>query len=384
MHVSYLSQHLANRGHRILPLCTPGSPLDNDFKKRGFAPHYLSLGGYFHPQAILKLSQLLRTQRAEIIHAHYSRDLWTIVPALARRDLSPVALVLTKHLGTQKPKRDLLHRLIYRRVDYLIAISEVIRANLLATHPVAADRVGVVHHGVDLEEFSPERHDRQAVRAELGWPDELIFGIVGRLQISKGYLEFLEMARRIRQAVPHARFLLIGEASRGEEAEADSILQKIDALDLCNVTKWLGFRKDVARLLSAMDIFVFPSHAEAFGLVLIEAMAMGKAVIASSSDGVLDIVNHEETGLLVPPKEIEPLTQASLVLAENSALRKKLARAGRQHVMTAFSLPNMLANIELIYNKLTHTKGMKRAGAAQAAESVSRNARLPRRASSLP
>lgn len=372
MHVSYLSQHLANRGHRILPLCTPGSPLDNDFKKRGFAPHHFSLGGYFHPRAILKLLQLLRTERVEIVHAHYSRDLWTIVPALARRDLSRIALVLTKHIGTQKPKRDLLHRLIYRRVNYLIAISEVIRANLLATHPVAAEKVGVVHHGVDLEEFSPERHNREVVRAELGWPDELVFGIVGRLQISKGYLEFLEMARRIRQAVPRARFLLIGEASRGEEAEARHILQKIDALDLHSVTQWLGFRKDVARLLSAMDIFVFPSHAEAFGLVLIEAMAMGKAVISSNCDGVLDIVKHGETGLLVPPKEIEALTQAGLALAENPALRNKLAWAGRQHVRAAFSLPGMLANIELIYNKLTHTNGMIMAGAVQAAENASR------------
>lgn len=315
MHVSYLSQHLANRGHRILALCTPGSPLDNDFRKRGFAPHNLSLGGYFHPRAILKLSQLLYSERPEIIHAHYSRDLWTIVPALARRDLSHIALVLTKHIGTQKPKRDLLHQWIYRRVDYLVAISEVIRANLLATHPVAADKVGVIHHGVDLDEFSPEQYERDAVRAELGWsPEELVFGIVGRLQISKGYLEFLEMARRIRQVVSHARFLLIGEASRGEEAEANLILQKIEALDLHMATRWLGFRKDVARLLSAMDVFVFPSHAEAFGLVLIEAMAMEKAVISSNCDGVLDIVKHGETGLLVPPKEIEPLTRAGLNL----------------------------------------------------------------------
>ncbi len=371
MHVSYLSQHLANRGHRILPLCTPGSPLDNDFRKRGFTPHNLRLGGYFHPRALLKLSQLLRTERVEIIHAHYSRDLWTIVPALARRDLSHIALVLTKHIGTQKPKRDLLHRWIYRRVDYLIAISEVIRANLLATHPVAADKVSVVHHGVDLEEFSPERYDREAVRAELGWTDELVFGIVGRLQISKGYLEFLEMACRIRQAVPHARFLLIGEASRGEEAEANHILQKIDHLDLRAVTKWLGFRKDVARLLSAMDIFVFPSHAEAFGLVLIEAMAMEKAVIASNCDGVLDIVKHEETGLMVPPKEIEPLTQAALRLAQNHMLRKKLARAGRQYAISAFSLPGMLTSVELIYNKLNHVNGMTRRGAVHAAENGS-------------
>lgn len=353
MHVSYLSQHLANRGYKILPLCRPGSPLYADFQKRGFQPHDLSLGGYFHPRALLKLAKLLQKEQPEVIHAHYSRDLWTLVPALAHPGMPRIPLVLTKHIGTQRPKRDLLHRYLYRRVDYLIAISEVIRRNLLATHPVSAGKVGVIHHGVDLQEFSPERFEADAVRAELGVSAaHLVFGIVGRLQISKGYLEFLEMARRLRSRLPHARFVLIGGPSRGEEEEAQLILDRIAAAGLQEVTICLGFRQDVARLLAALDVFVFPSHAEAFGLVLIEAMAMGKAVISSNCDGVLDIVKPGQTGLLVPPKDVEALTQAALQLAEDAPLRRRLGTAAERHAAESFSLPKMLAATEAVYHQL--------------------------------
>lgn len=367
MHVSHLSQHLANRGYKILPLCKPGSPLYQDFQRRGFQPHDLSLGGYFHPRALLKLSQLLLTEQPEVIHAHYSRDLWTVVPALMHPGLPRIPLVLTKHVGTQKPKRDLFHRYLYRRVDFLIAISEVIRRNLLATHPVSADKVGVIHHGVDLEEFSPQRFDREAVRAELGLSSgHLVFGIVGRLQISKGYLEFVEMARRLRPRLPHARFVLIGGPSRGEEHEARFILDQINAAGLQEVTFALGFRKDVARLLAALDVFVFPSHAEAFGLVLIEAMAMGKAVISSNCDGVLDIVQSGETGLLVPPQNVAALTQAALQLAEDLPLRRRLGAAARRHAAESFSLAQMLAATEAVYHRLAGDPASMTAGAGAA------------------
>ncbi|MDZ7291337.1 MAG: glycosyltransferase family 4 protein [candidate division KSB1 bacterium] len=350
MHVGFLSTHLAGRGHKIIPVCYPGSPLERDLQERGFTPLRLRLGGYFQPCAINKLARWLERQAVDIVHAHYSRDLWTIVPAL--RCSRRVPLIFTKHIGTQKPKRDFLHRWIYRHVNHVVAISEVIRQNVIATHPVVAERVSVVHHGVDLSRYAPEEIDREAVRSELGLTAEhLVFGIIGRLQVSKGYLEFLEMARRLVLELPQARFLLIGEASRGESSEAEMILGKIREWQLEKVVQHLGFRRDIPRLLAAMDIFVFPSHAEAFGLVLIEAMAMAKPVVSSNCDGVLDIVLDGETGLLVPPRQVEALRQAVLFLARNVEQRVQMGRRARAHVLKFFSLDRMLDAMEFIYHK---------------------------------
>jgi glycosyltransferase involved in cell wall biosynthesis len=351
MHVGILATQLAKRGHKLIPVCCPGSPLDRDLQERGFTPLRLRLGGYFHPRAIHRLARWLDETEVDVVHSHYSRDLWTIVPALQLRK-SSVPLIFTKHLGTQKPKRDALHRWIYRRVNHLVAISEVIYRNVIATHPIPAERVSLVHYGLDLSRFAPNEKERLAARQELGFtPEHLVLGIIGRLQISKGYLEFLELARRLAGEMPHTRYLLIGEASRGETREAEMILGKIRAWRLEKIVQPLGFRRDIPRLLDAMDVFVFPSHAEAFGLVLIEAMAMAKPVVSSNCDGVLDSVCDRETGFLTPPRDVEALCTAVRALARNPAQRLEMGRQARARVLKFFALERMVEALESIYHR---------------------------------
>ena len=184
----FLAKHLANRGHEIIPLCYPGSPLYHDFIEIGFRPYSLKLRGYFHLFEIVRLSNFLSKWQGDIIHSHYSKDLWTIVPALSlHRSLSKKRLIFTKHIGTQKSKHDFLHSWLYRRVDYLIAISRVIKENLLATHPVIDEKVGIIHHGIDLNHFSYKKVDRKSVRDALGFTkDQIIFGIMVAYKLAKG------------------------------------------------------------------------------------------------------------------------------------------------------------------------------------------------------
>ncbi|MFQ5632816.1 MAG: glycosyltransferase, partial [bacterium] len=308
MHVGDIAGTLSEKGDSVYAICAPGSRLENDLRKRKILCHTINAGGYFRPFAILNAAKIFRHIQPDILHVHYSKDLWWVVPGLFFGKKIPA--ILSKHIGTQKPKRDPLHRLLYAHLRFIIAISNVIRKNIIETHPVSADRVVVIHHGVDLSRYNPNAIDRNIQRQQLGFSrTDLVIGIIGRLQASKGYYEFLEMAASLKDDYCHCRFLLVGEASRGEEADAKKILDYIDRLKLQEIVKWCGYREDIPEVLSAMDIFVFPSHAEAFGLVLIEAMAMAKPVIASNCDGVLDIMIDGETGLLVQPKNSPTLTQ---------------------------------------------------------------------------
>lgn len=365
MHVGFLARQLARRGHRVHVICGSDSPLAQNLCESGIEPCHLDLSGYFHPHGILKLARWLEARPVEIVHAHYSRDLWTIVPAMAYSKAGrKLPLLLTKHIGTGKPKRDFLHRRLYRRVDFLIAISEVIRQNLIATHPVSAENVGVIHHGIDLEEFSPAKISDRTLRQELGFSHEaVVVGMVGRLQIGKGHLEFLEAAARLHKVEPQTRFLIVGEATRGEPRDAEAIRQKCRDLQLEEAVIFLGFRKDVVRVLAAMDVFVFPSHAEAFGLALIEALAAGKAVIASNNDGVLDIIKDADTGLLVPPRNSAALLQAALRLVRDEKLRQAMGAAGREAAVKYFSVSRMLDQIETLYvdlqNQTDHDRNLK-------------------------
>ncbi len=354
MHVRFLSQKLQQRGHRVLVVCSPDSPLENDLREFGLETYPFNLFGYFHPLAMRGLHRFVEQKSVNIIHSHFSRDLWTIVPALALgQGTNQIPLILTKHIGTGRAKRDWLHRLIYKRVNFLIAISEVIRQNLIATHPIAPCQVGVVHHGIDLQDFSSEKASDRSLRAEWGFSgDDIVFGMIGRLQLGKGYMEFLEMARRLASQIPQAKFLIVGEATRGEPEDANVILQRLDELRLKRVLKWVGFRKDIPRVFAAMDVFVFPSHAEAFGMVVIEAMAARKPIVASNSDGILDIITHNQTGILVPPRDVEALLSACRLLAEDHGMRERLAAAAHLAAQEKFTADRMLDEIEAIYQRL--------------------------------
>lgn len=350
MYVATLSEHLRERGHHLTVFCAPESRLDHALKRKNIPTIAFESSGYANLRGIRQAANLLSHSTVDIIQSHYSKDLWTWVPALRFRGPRNVPLMFIKHIGTQRAKTDPLHRWLYNRVDHTFAISAVIRDNLLATHPISPGRLSVLHHGVDTRRFRFSSSGRKRIRQELGIdPNETVIGIVGRLQVGKGYMEFLEMARTLSKTHKDVSFLLVGEPTHDEENRAQPIYEQIERLGLDNRLILTGFRQDVPDLLSAMDIFAFPSHAEAFGLVLIEAMAVGLPVVSSQCDGVLDIVDPHETGLLVPPRDAGALTQAVQSLLADPSLRASLGRQGYQKVLDRFSLSTHMNTLEQHY-----------------------------------
>ena len=348
MHVPELSAGLFGRGHIVYVAGFPNSPLMRDAQERGLQTFTLPLKGYWHPFQIKRLSEFIKLKKIQIVHSHYSRDLWTIVPAL--KNFPSIPLFLTKHIGTQKAKKDIFHKKIYARVDKVLANSRVIYGNILNTHPVKRSQVDLFHIGVDTDKFKPNPAARVKIRREFAIPENaLVIGIAGRLQRAKGYFEFLEMAARLSRNTAAAYFLLIGGTSRGEEGEAERIRKKADELNLGNRLIFTGFRKDLEQVLQALDIFVFPSYAEAYGLVVLEAMASGLPVVSSDCDGILDIVVAGKTGELVPPKNADELTQRVQKLIEEPDLRKKYGKNGRDRVKETFGFEKMLDKLEGYY-----------------------------------
>jgi glycosyltransferase involved in cell wall biosynthesis len=255
-------------------------------------------------------------------------------------------VVLIKHVGTMRAKRDPVHRWLYRNVAQVWAISRVIRDNLIATHPLPAAKVEIVYHGLDLAKFRVPGEVRKRVRREFGFADDaLVVGIVGRLEPGKGHVEFLRMAGQVARQVPQSAFLVVGSPTRGEEFRAEPIFRLAQELNLGSRLVFAGFRQDIPAVLSAMDVFAFPSRAEAFGLVLIEAMAAGVPVVSTASDGVLDIVVDGESGLLVPPQDVAALERAVLRLLASPELRSRLGMAGRRRVEQLFTAERAVARM---------------------------------------
>jgi glycosyltransferase involved in cell wall biosynthesis len=148
------------------------------------------------------------------------------------------------------------------------------------------------------------------------------------------------------------RFFIVGEASRGEEDYADAIRRRSHELRLEGSVIFAGFRKDIPDVMAAFDLFAFPSHAEAFGVVLIEAMAMGKAVVSTNCDGVLDIVVDGETGIMVPRRDAMRLAEGLFALVDDSDRRRAMGEAGRMRVEMLFDRQRQMELLESIYGEV--------------------------------
>jgi len=347
-----MAQRLKARGHRISFLALGGSPTAGALRESELFPVPISIRGYIDPRAVKNIGKWIREEDVDLVHTHYSRDLWALVPALWMGG-EKVPLVLTKHIGTMEPKKDPLHRWIYRRVDFIIGISRVIQQNVIQTHPIDPEKVGCIPNGVDLRAFDTERDDRIAVRGSMGIPaDALVVGMTARLSWWKGYREFLEMAEQLVKVRSDVWFFAVGGATLGEEREEEEIRNFARSLRSDGKVIFAGFQRNVARFLRAMDIFVYPAYAEAFGLVLIEAMAAGLPVVSSDCDGVPEIVVEVYFGRRLPPRDSLALTEAVTEMLEDSSKMREYGRAGRVRVLDIYDFDKVISRTEELYTDL--------------------------------
>jgi glycosyltransferase involved in cell wall biosynthesis len=350
-----ISLQLQRRGHAITLSCLPGTRLAREAAAAGIRTFLLPVQGYLHPLLIRRLSREMRRQSTHLIHCQHSRDVATVVPAmLLSGKRRPV--LLSKRVGSYLKKKDFFHRITYRYVDRVLAISEVIRHNVIETLPVPADRVLTLHDAIDTRRFAPERGDRARVRKEFGY-DEKVFlvGFVGRFSPGKGHEEFLQAAALLKERFPSVRYLIVGEASHGEERFTEGIHALARELGIERIVRFAGFRKDIPDVMASFDLFAFPSHAESFGIVLIEAMAMERPVVSSNCDGVLDIMVNGETGLMVPPRNAPALADALAKLLEDPALRARMGAAARHRVITLFDQQRQVDRLEEIYRSVLNS-----------------------------
>jgi len=344
-------KQLLKRNIKVELLCADESRLQLEANNLGIIIYSVSAGKTPNPFSILNISAIIKSGNYDLIHSHASKDLWLIVPALQLLK-SKVPLVFTKHVGSYIIKKDYLHNKIYNRVDLAIAISSIIKNNLAQTTLLAEDKIKIIFNGVDLEKFNSKNADRNKLRKKLNVNEnEILIGMTGRFSPGKGHEELLFTANALAPKYSHLKFVVVGEASRGEDEYAKSIKQLAENYNLKNLY-FLGFRSDIPDVLAALDIFVFPSHAEAFGLGLIEAMAMEKATVCSNSDGVLDIAIDNETSYLFKVKDGNDLTDKLEKLILDSETRKTFGANARKRVAEYFELEKATDQTINFYSKL--------------------------------
>jgi glycosyltransferase involved in cell wall biosynthesis len=312
-----------------------------------------------------RLLELLVARPPHVLHNHMFRA--EVVGTRAALSLAEQGLPKPYVIGTVHSSRvrgvedrDLVRRLT-PSMDRLIAVSRSIVAKLADEGRTGAP-VELIYNGVDLERY---RYTEACctLPEEYGFAEgSQLVGVVARLEPEKGQSTLLSAWPRVLGLVPEARLLVIGEGSQRAalEAQADELelLGERCAGDSCVGTRharpgakvvFTGLRDDVPAVTAALDVAVLPSYREAQGLAILEAMALRRPVVATNVGGVPEMVEHERTGLLVPPRDPEALADAIVRLLTDHPLADTVARAGHDLAHARFSLEAMVAAVGAIY-----------------------------------
>ncbi len=235
-----------------------------------------------------------------------------------------------------------LGRWTIRQNTCLIAISGAVQRFLL-DEQAPARQIVRVYDGVDLRHYQPNE-------APTGRQTNVVIGIVGQIGRRKGHLVLFEAFRNLTTAYPALRLWVVGqEPAHSHEHYTEELRRYVDTYHLEDRITFWGFHADIPALLAQLDLVVLPSLQEPFGKIVIEAMAMGKPVVASSVGGVPEIVEHGKTGLLIPPDNTDALRQALEQLVLNPDMRCKMGQVGQKRVRHLFSLQHHVQAIERVY-----------------------------------
>lgn len=299
----------------------------------------------FDPATLPALLKVIDRKQIDILHLHgYGATTFGRMAAAMRR----IPAILHEHANlTDTPWfQKVADRLLEPATDLAIAVSQSTADFVIRARQVPADKVKVVYLGVPLEEFSRPRSAGEiaAARAELGIaPGEFAAGTVTRLHDSKGNSYLVDAARIVLDERPQARFYLFGEGPLREPLE-----QQARALGLGDRFVFGGFARDVANVVSAFDASIFPSLWEGTPLTVFEALAMGKPIVATDADGLVDVLTHERDAVIVPKRDAPALAAGIVRLIDEPATRARLGAqariTGRQYDIAAF-----VAKMERLY-----------------------------------
>ena len=317
----------------------------------------------FDPATLPALLKVIDRKKIDILHLHgYGATTFGRIAGAMRA----LPTIVHEHANlTDTPWfQKIADTALEPMTDIAIAVSQSTADFVINARLVPTERVKVVYLGVPLEEFSRPRtvQEMAEARHELGaTPDEFIVGTITRLHDSKGNEYLVDAAKAVLQRRPKTRFYVFGEGPLRPALEAQA-----KALGIADRFVFGGFTRDVAATLSAFDLSVFPSLWEGTPLTVFESLAMGKAIVATDADGLVDVLTHDRDALIVPKRNAAALASGIVTLLDSPELRSRLSvqarMTGRQYDILAF-----VKKMERLYDLLHDvSRRTRRAGVLQA------------------
>jgi len=342
------------KGHQLFVACPSHGPLTEALRAEGAEVLVFPMRKTYDLLAIYRLYKILRKYRIDVIHSHglLVNILSRVASYLANTRVSISTAHIPLNLKSGKQAQNIFERLMvpyYLIMDNVtslfnqkvIAVSHAVKRDLME-QGVDSTRIVVVQNGLDSNRGGGNNQGTRGRLKRNG--NHPIVGTITRLSPQKDIPTFLKMASLIMKDVPKAQFLIVGDGEKRGELQ-----DLAHELGLGNHVRFLGYRKDVPDLLRTFDIFALSSLWEGLPIVILEAMAAEKPVVATAVDGVAEVVEHGTTGLLVEPQRPDLLAKSVIELIRHPNRAERMGKRGRERLERYFSIKRVINTVEQIY-----------------------------------
>jgi len=341
----YLLQGLGQRQIGCHLACQPGSPMAIKAAAAGVEVIPVAMRGEADLPAGRRLNKLIRTHHHDIVHSHTSHA--HSLAFMASIGCNIRRLVTRRVDFTIFRNRFLRFNSIKYRymADYYIAISQKIK-DIMVNDGIAAERISVVHSGIDLQRFAGISGDHLWSEFKLT-PDEAVVINVAHLAGHKGQQFLVRAIPHVLKKIPGVRFFIIGEGDLRVELQALA-----DSLGLKQALTFTGFRKDVGAFYQIAHLFVMSSVQEGLGTAVLDALALGKPVVATNAGGIPEIIRDGDTGRLVAAADPQALAQGIIEMLTHKDQAQRMAERGQALVQEQFCIDAMVENNLAVYRQL--------------------------------
>ena len=335
MQLVRLTRAMTARGHDMPVLVKHRSAAVPEMRRLGLDLDTARFSGKANPLAALRIARAARRHHVDLVQSTLSTASWWCG--------------WLESIGGPKSighVQGFTSACWHRRQSHLLAVSGAVRDHLIE-QGIAPEKITVLYNALAPEEFRPT-HEPLAVRADLGADARTpVIGTFGHLSVKKGYRELFAAIPRVLEHVPRAQFWIVGQGQLRDELTATAA-----AGGFLRSVRFLGYRRDSADLMNAIDVFALPSHREPCALAYIEAALLGKPIVACRAGGAPESVADEETGLLVPVGDSQAIAEALTTLLDNRGFARGLGEAGHFRARELFSWSRFTATLEQVYDRV--------------------------------
>ena len=338
---------------RIVSMLPPQAFTD-ELKEAGIPLATLNMRrGVSDPRAIFRLLKILREWKPDIVHSHMVHA--NLLARITRIFYKVPVLVSTAHNIDEGGRlREIAYRLTDSLADITTNVSRAAVERYIRVGAAPKGKIIFMPNGVDTLRFRPDQTLRKTLRDNLRVNGKFVWLAVGRFEAAKDYPNMLQAFKTVAEKIQNTVLLLAGQG-----ALLDDIKKLAVDLDLIEKVRFLGVRRDVPELMNAADAFVMSSAWEGMPMVLLEAAACGLPIVTTDVGGNSEVVLHDKSGYVVPPRNPEALAAAMVKVMNLPELeRKAMGQAGRSYIEANYSLERVVDQWESLYKELLHKKGL--------------------------